>query len=171
MLIEWFLSIKRLPNLLFGVLCLPGDQSHPFAQPSINPLARCICWAGSLGRVVFPPWNEGPNFGSYIFTLKMAFPKVYTKCSWRRARQPTPVFLPGEFPWTEEPGRLPSIESQRVRHDWNAWAHMHAHIPNAMLNHKYQHLTIFLICKKDNFILFKLEHLENQSSIKQVSFL
>ena len=20
--------------------------------------------------------------------------------------QPTPVFLPGEFPWTEEPGRL-----------------------------------------------------------------
>ena len=40
MLIEWFLSIKSLPNLLFGVLCLPGDQSHPFAQPTINPLAR-----------------------------------------------------------------------------------------------------------------------------------
>ena len=65
MLIEWFLSIKSLPNLLFGVLCLPGDQSHPFAQPSINPLACCICWTGLLGRAVFPPWNEGPNFGSY----------------------------------------------------------------------------------------------------------
>ena len=65
MLIEWFLSIKSLPNLLFGVLCLPGDQSHPFAQPTINPLVRCICWAGLLGRAVFPPWNEGPNFGSY----------------------------------------------------------------------------------------------------------
>ena len=36
------------------------------AQPTINPLARCICWAGLLGRAVFPPWNEGPNFGSYI---------------------------------------------------------------------------------------------------------
>ena len=24
---------------------------------------------------------------------------------WRRAWQPTPVFLPGESPWTEEPGR------------------------------------------------------------------
>ena len=23
---------------------------------------------------------------------------------WRRAWQPTPVFLPGESPWTEEPG-------------------------------------------------------------------
>ena len=31
MLIEWFLSIKSLPNLLLGVLCLPGDQSHPFS--------------------------------------------------------------------------------------------------------------------------------------------
>ena len=65
MLIEWFLSIKSLPNLLFRVLCLPGDQSHPFAQPTINPLACCIYWAGLLGRAVFPPWNEGPNFGSY----------------------------------------------------------------------------------------------------------
>ena len=59
------LHIKSLPNLLLGVLCLPGDQSHPFAQPTINPLACCICWAGLLGRTVFPPWNEGPNSGSY----------------------------------------------------------------------------------------------------------
>ena len=61
------MSIKSLPNLLFGVLCLPGDQSHPFAQPTINPLACCICWTGLLGRAVFPPCNEGPNFGSYRF--------------------------------------------------------------------------------------------------------
>ena len=66
MLIVWvFLHIKSSPNLLFGVLCLPGDQSHPFAQPTVNPLACCICWAGLLGRAVFPPWNEGPDFGSY----------------------------------------------------------------------------------------------------------
>ena len=30
------------------------------------------------------------------------------KIPWRRARQPTPVLLSGEFPWTEEPGRLQS---------------------------------------------------------------
>ena len=65
LIVCFFLHIKSSPNLLFGVLCLPGDQSHPFAQPTINPLARCICWAGLLGRAVFPPWNEGPNFGSY----------------------------------------------------------------------------------------------------------
>ena len=31
--------------------------------------------------------------------------------------QPTLVFFVWEIPWTEEPGRLQSIESQRVRHD------------------------------------------------------
>ena len=34
---------------------------------------------------------------------------------WRRAWQPTPVFFPGESPWTEEPGGLQSKGSQRVR--------------------------------------------------------
>ena len=40
------------------------------------------------------------------------------KIPWRRAWLPTPVFLPGESPWTEEPGRLQSMGSQRVRHNW-----------------------------------------------------
>jgi len=35
-------------------------------------------------------------------------------CPWRRAWQPTPVFLPGESPWTEEPGGLESRGSQGV---------------------------------------------------------
>ena len=36
---------------------------------------------------------------------------------WRRAWQPTPVFLPGKSPRTEETGGLKSMGSQRVRHD------------------------------------------------------
>ena len=40
----------------------------------------------------------------------------------RRAWQPIPVFLPGESPWTEEPGGLQSIGSQRVGHDCSNWA-------------------------------------------------
>ena len=35
------------------------------------------------------------------------------KIPWRRAWQPTPVFLPGKIPWSEEPGRLLSMESQK----------------------------------------------------------
>ena len=43
---------------------------------------------------------------------------------WRRAWQPTPVFLPGESPWTEESGGLQAMGLQRVRHDW-ATKHTH----------------------------------------------
>ena len=37
---------------------------------------------------------------------------------WRRTWQPTPVFLPGKSSWTEKPGGLLSMGSQRVGHDW-----------------------------------------------------
>ena len=39
------------------------------------------------------------------------------KMPWRRAWQPTPVFLPGESLRTEEPGGLQSVGLQRVRRD------------------------------------------------------
>ena len=42
--------------------------------------------------------------------------------SWKdplmKARQHTPVFLPGESPWREETCRLQSMGSQKDRHDW-----------------------------------------------------
>ena len=40
------------------------------------------------------------------------------KIPWRRAWQSTPVFLPGESLWTEKPGGLHSMGSQRVGRDW-----------------------------------------------------
>ena len=36
---------------------------------------------------------------------------------WRSVWQSNPVFLPGESPWTEEPGMLQSMWSQRVGHN------------------------------------------------------
>ena len=39
------------------------------------------------------------------------------KSPWRRAWQPTPVFLPGESPWSEEPGGLRSMGLQKVSHN------------------------------------------------------
>ena len=44
------------------------------------------------------------------------FDPCVRKIPWKRARQPTPVFLPGESPWTDEPGGLQSTGLQRVRH-------------------------------------------------------
>ena len=62
MLIVWvFLHIKSLPNLLFRVLCLPGDQSHLFAQPTINScVLHLLGWfIGSRG---FSSLERRPEF-------------------------------------------------------------------------------------------------------------
>ena len=48
---------------------------------------------------------------------RLGFDPWVGKIPWRRAWQPTPVFLPKESPWTEEPGGLQSMGSQRVGHN------------------------------------------------------
>ena len=45
------------------------------------------------------------------------FNPLVRKIPWRREWLPTPVFLPGEPPWTEEPGGLQSMGLQRVGHN------------------------------------------------------
>ena len=47
------------------------------------------------------------------------------KIPWRRAWQSTPVFLPAESPWTEDPGGSQFIGSQTVGHNWKA---KHTHL-------------------------------------------
>ena len=56
-----------------------------------------------------PPANAGD--------MRHGYDPWVGKIPWRRAWQPTPVFLPGESPWSEEPGGLQSIDSQRVGQD------------------------------------------------------
>ena len=36
----WFFAHKSLPNLLFGMLCLPGDQSHPVCATDNKPSCK-----------------------------------------------------------------------------------------------------------------------------------
>ena len=43
---------------------------------------------------------------------------------------PTPVFLPGESPRTEDSGQLQFMESQRVRHDWSYLVHTQHILPS-----------------------------------------
>ena len=50
-------------------------------------------------------------------TKRCGFDPLVGKIPWGNAWQPTPVFLPGEAPWTEEPGGLQSIGSQTVGHN------------------------------------------------------
>ena len=70
------------------------------------------------------------------------------KIPWRRAGQPTPGFLPGESPWTEEPGRLRSMGSKRVTHDWATKCTFPWQQNQIILNNKIKN-TIMIINTKD----------------------
>jgi len=63
------------------------------------------------------------------------------KIPWRRRWYPTPIFLPGESPWTEEPGRLQSMGSQRV---WLNRVTRHTH--TVILRGMKWHLVVVSIC-------------------------
>ena len=79
--------------------------------------------------------NSLVNIGLQRICLQCGRPGFNTwveKIPWRRAWQPTPVFLPGESPWTGEPGGLQSMGSWRVGHDW---ATKHSTMPERHCNH------------------------------------
>ena len=68
---------------------------HSLGFPGGSASQESSCDAGDLGLIAGLGRSSG---GGY---------------SW----QPTLVFLPGESPWTEEPGGLQSMVLQRVGHD------------------------------------------------------
>ena len=67
--------------------CFPGSSAGKESACNVGDLGLIPGLRRSPGgRPWFDPWVE--------------------KIPWRRAWQPTPVFLPGESPRTEEPGGL-----------------------------------------------------------------
>ena len=63
------------------------------------------------------------------------------KISWRRARQPTRVFFPGES-HGQRTGGLQSKESQRVGHDWSNWACMRT----CVFQYVHVYICIYSLC-------------------------
>ena len=68
-------------------------------------------------------WLLKPHCGIYFF-LNIYFYNLICILFWGIVDcpgggqwQPTPVFLPGESPWREEPGRLQFMGPQRVGYD------------------------------------------------------
>ena len=80
--------------------CLSGDPSQqlsPFVQgfPGGTYGKESACNVGDLDSI---PGLGRSSGGGHMFL-------------------PSPVFLPGESPWTKEPGGLESTGLQRVRHN------------------------------------------------------
>ena len=91
----------------------PGDLPNPGIKPGSPALE-----ADTLTSE--PPGKQGSVKTICLQCWRPEFHPWVGKLPWRRAWQPTPIFLPGESPRTEEPGGLQSMGSQRVRPDWTA---------------------------------------------------
>ena len=99
----------------------PASQADPLpaelpGKPHI--LGRFLNLHRALQRSGFPGGTSGKECACQCRRLKRhgLYPWV-RKIPWRRAWQSTPVFLPEEVSWTEKPGGLQSMGSQRVGHD------------------------------------------------------
>ena len=83
----------------------------------------------------FPDGTNGKESTCQCRRLKRhSFHPWVWKIPWSRKWQPTPVYS-WKISWTEEPGRLQSMRSQRIRHEWSCvCTHIHTH------THLGQHL-------------------------------
>ena len=82
----------------------------------------------------------------YCTTSWISYINVLLTHTLRRKWQPTPVFV-RKIPWIEEPGRLPSMGSQRVGHDW---ACTRAH--TLLKSHQIYTKFLFLIKERASII-------------------
>ena len=129
---------RRKSALRFGTLTYALWNQTAWSTSETPPLtgwvARICLKAGDPGLI--PEWERSPGERDRLPTpVFMGFhggsDGNESTCSagdldsipglgrlpWRRAWQSTPVFLPRESPWKEEPDRLSSMGSQRVGHD------------------------------------------------------
>ena len=80
--------------------------------PHSSTLAWKIPWAGEPGGLQ----SMGLRRVGHDWATSLS---LFTFMHWRRKRQRTPVFLPGESQGWGGPGGLPSMGSHGVGHDWS----------------------------------------------------
>ena len=104
-----------------------SQNSHVTLQPprpSVTPnrlvsLKRTFCLCNMYQNIMLIRSELGFPGGSVgkRICLQGGFNPWVGKIPWRRDKQPILVLLTGECSWTEEPGRLQSMGSQRVGHN------------------------------------------------------
>ena len=112
------MSMCRVIFWVFGIRCLLWPAC------SLDKTVS-LCPASFLG---FPGGTSGKETACQCKRCKGGkFDPCAGKISWRRAWQPTPVFLCGVSLWIGEPDRLHLIELQAIGHDWSDLAHALLH--------------------------------------------
>ena len=136
----WYLNKSWISYSIFHIQCIPirrkslpplrreyAEHRHGWAQ--MPTPCWCLCEPRGL-RVLFwasvcAPFRKLPWWlrreGIHLHCRILGFDPWVGKSPWRRAWQHFPVFLPGESPRAEEPGRLKYMGSQSRRQLGN-WA-------------------------------------------------
>ena len=117
------------------------------AQPTILPLQYSWFWKKRLSGPCFGLWGIGIRQGCLFSRASLVAQTVKNLPAMRESQIPslgqedppekgmaTPSsILAWRIPWTEEPGRLQSRGSQRVRHDCSNLAYTHICFPGGKL--------------------------------------
>ena len=106
---NFFMSFRILLSYQFS--CLPEPLSRIYICMYVCVCACvcvCVCVCG------FPGGSDSKE-SACLQCRRPGLDPWVGKIPWKRAWQPTPVFLPAESPWTEEPGGLQSMVWAKTR--------------------------------------------------------
>ena len=125
--------LMELTNLWYyasiGEFRLLGSSAGKEAAYNAGDPGLIPAWGRLLGEGIGCPlqysWTSlvAQLVKSLLQCWRSGFDPWVGKIPWRRASQPTPVFLPRESPWTEEPGGLESIGCKKS--DITEWLSTH----------------------------------------------
>ena len=105
-----------MQKIIFNVIL----RSIPFWQLS-TPVLNCLLhsFIAKRNNVVFcfPDGSDGKESACNAEDLGLKIPTLGRKDPLEKETATHSSILVWEIPWTEEPGRLQSMGSQRVRHD------------------------------------------------------
>ena len=108
------------PSQSCGSILSSYSPTYPLNPPFVHPSTYSLN-KDSLEATIFQGFPGGATGKEPTCQCRRPkrcqFDSWVGKIPWRRAWQLTPVFLLGESPWTEKPGGLQYMGSQRVRHD------------------------------------------------------
>ena len=97
-----------IDGLISIILIVVSTINLQFQGWFVSISVRPVLSIQSAYVMELPRWLSGKES-----TCQCRKPK---KIPWRRKWQPTPVVLPAEIPWTEEPCGTQSMDRKRVRH-------------------------------------------------------
>ena len=110
-----FVRLSLSVSLSDAFLWLFWEEYHRGECLLIHLYQEEHAWSTSL--VLVPPLDSSDKESACNAGNEGSIPGL-GRCPGGGKWQPTSVFLPAKFPWTEESGRLQSKGSQRVRLDW-----------------------------------------------------